>query len=155
MSTCPNFMAATSSATAETRAASIIVMVQAPPSPPTTLTRTFSEGELTSYSSVNSVREAVAFARRTRDSIRKSRASIHALRQDAKQTLQEAHSLRREMEMLLTDRRRARRRTAKTSTLSPPTQHYSDHEVDSDNTCNRSTAGSEVSELTFESSLNF
>ena len=70
------------------------------------ITRTLSEGELSAYSAVSYVRDTMASARQTRESLRKSRVSLQALRRDAEKTLQEARALRREMQQMMSSSRR-------------------------------------------------
>lgn len=111
---------------------------------PGTLNRTLSEGELSSYSSVTSIRDTIISAYRTRESIRKSRASLQALREESRQTLAEANDLRREMRLLL----HYGHSTPKT--ISTTTAYESDLESDSGVLSHPSTVDSEVSDLTLD-----
>lgn len=106
------------------------------------LTRTLSEGELSAYSSVNSVRDTMASARRTRESLRKSRASIRALRDEADKTLREIQELRREMKQYQMN-------NCTTELSMHPATYESDQESDS-GVLSHPTVHSGISDMTIE-----
>lgn len=143
MSVVPIVLTSTPSNLMDASSISVSKTMLYPPSSPRGLTRTLSEGELSNYSSVTSMRDAIASARRTRETIRKSRKNIRALRLDSQRTLREAHKLRREMHSVLISRRKIK--------LTVPSPDESDQESDSGK-ISQPTVATEVSDLTLDTS---